>query len=64
MSYDHQIKLNTCGNWYAQNMSWSMREWLNEHVGDYDKYWFYDYTTNRIFFRNEESKVKFILQWV
>lgn len=64
MSYDHQIKLANHGNFFANHFSWSMRDWLNEHIGDYNKDWWYDHKTNRIFFRSEEDKVKFILQWM
>ncbi len=63
VKWETQVKLN----YDQQNdgfISWPMRCWLDYEIGVENRYWFYDDSLKRIFFRGEEDKVKFILQWM
>lgn len=52
------------GGYTINFMPWTTRDWLNEHIGTKNKYWYYDLSYHKIFFRSEEDKVKFILRWM
>lgn len=39
-----------------------MKCWLSDEIGTEN--WFYDVSMHRIFLKNEEDKVKFILRWM
>ena len=54
-------------NYDQQNhrmISWPMRCWLNLNMNDEGIHWYYDDDLNNMFFKNEEDKVRFILQWM
>lgn len=38
--------------------------WLQDNIGQEDVAWFFDKTTETLFFRHEEDKVKYILKWL
>ncbi len=60
MSYDHQVQISKSGHFFA-TIPWAMRCWLDKHL---EEPWFYDANNDRIFFRTDEDKIKFILRWI
>ena len=58
-----QVQLNY-NQQNGQMISWPMRCWLMSTMDNEYTNWYYDDSLNRIFFRNKEDKVMFILQWM
>lgn len=61
--YDYQIQFEGEISWSG---SWDLTDpvevWLTKNISTDN--WFFDRSTNRMFFRDEEDKVRFILQWM
>lgn len=62
--YLYQVILNDDDEPPYRKIHQSMWHWLYHNVGQENNYWFWDESMRRIFFRNEEDKVKFILRWM
>ena len=54
----HQIKIENKPHLWYQTF-----DWLDNNIGPENICWYYAYPS-KLFFKNEEDKVKFILQWM